>query len=146
LWCPHLDKKECVTEDLKIHGWTDKVDEADPLHIYGADAVSIRQMMIDDPRLAEPIHELTLYSKAEVLWVIRNEMAMTVEDVLARRLRLLFLDARAAIEVAPQVAWLMARELCQDEEWVVDQIRNFTETARGYLITDYGLRITDSKE
>jgi glycerol-3-phosphate dehydrogenase len=38
-------------------------------------------------------------------------MAMTVEDVLARRLRLLFLDGRAAIEVAPQVATLMAQEL-----------------------------------
>jgi glycerol-3-phosphate dehydrogenase len=130
-----LDKKECITDKLKIHGWTDKVNEADPLHIYGADAVSIRQMMTEDQRLAEPIHELTLYSKAEVLWVIRNEMAMTVEDVLARRLRLLFLDARAAIEVAPQVAWLMAQELGRDEEWVVEQIRDFTKVAKGYLIS-----------
>jgi len=141
-----LEKRPCVTEDLKIHGWTAEVDEEDPLHTYGADAAAITKLMEDDPELAAPIHPLTLYSKAEVIWAVRNEMALTVEDVLARRLRLLFLDARTAIETAPLVAWLMARELHRDEEWVVDQIRSFTETARGYLITDYGLRITDPKE
>jgi glycerol-3-phosphate dehydrogenase len=34
---------------------------------------------------------------AEVAWAIRYEMARTIDDVLARRVRLLFLDARAAI-------------------------------------------------
>jgi glycerol-3-phosphate dehydrogenase len=38
-------------------------------------------------------------------------LALTVEDVLARRLRLLFLDARAAMEVAPMVADIMEKEL-----------------------------------
>lgn len=37
---------------------------------------------------------------AEVIWAVRYEMARTVDDVLARRVRLLFLDARAAIQSA----------------------------------------------
>jgi glycerol-3-phosphate dehydrogenase len=36
---------------------------------------------------------------AEVAWAIRYEMARTIDDVLARRVRLLFLDARAAVHV-----------------------------------------------
>lgn len=131
-----LPKRESVTEDLKIHGWTEQVDENDPLHIYGSDAAPIRALIEEDPILADPIHHHTTYSKAELIWVIRNEMAMTVEDVLARRLRLLFMDARVAIEVSPQVAWIMARELGHDEEWVVEQIRDFSQIAHGYLLSE----------
>ena len=50
------------------------------------------------------------YAGAEVVWAAREEMARTVEDVLARHTRALFLNARAAVEMAPQVAALMARE------------------------------------
>ena len=49
------------------------------------------------------------YTAAEVIWAVRHEMARTVEDVLARRLRALFLDARAAVDMAPKVAALMGR-------------------------------------
>jgi glycerol-3-phosphate dehydrogenase len=60
-------------------------------------------------------------------------MARTVEDVLARRTRALFLNARAAIEMAPQVACLMARELGWDAARERDQVQAFHETARGFL-------------
>ena len=42
-------------------------------------------------------------------------MARTVEDILARRVRVLFLDAKAAIEIAPKVAEILAKELTKDE-------------------------------
>jgi glycerol-3-phosphate dehydrogenase len=61
-------------------------------------------------------------------------MARTVEDVLARRTRSLLLNARAAIEMAPRAAELMARELGRDGVWEAEQIRAFTEVAKGYLI------------
>lgn len=49
-------------------------------------------------------------SEAMVRFAVRHEMARTVEDVLARRSRLLFLDAREALRVAPEVARLLAQE------------------------------------
>ena len=48
------------------------------------------------------------------MWAARHEMARTVEDVLARRTRALFLNARAAAAMAPEVARLMAGELGWD--------------------------------
>jgi glycerol-3-phosphate dehydrogenase len=68
-------------------------------------------------------------------WFARHEMARSVEDVLARRTRLLFLDARAALAKAPQVARELAQELGRDEAWQQSQIASFQETAAGYLPT-----------
>jgi len=67
-------------------------------------------------------------------WFARHEMARTVEDVLARRTRLLFLDARAALAKAPEVARELARELGRDEAWQKSEIGAFTETANHYRI------------
>ncbi len=60
-------------------------------------------------------------------------MARTVEDVLARRTRALFLDARAAIEAAPVVASLLARELNRSDQWRARDLAVFNEVAKGYL-------------
>ena len=60
-------------------------------------------------------------------------MARTVEDVLARRLRVLFLNARIAIRMAPEVARIMAGELGRDYAWQQDQVREFTTLAQRYL-------------
>lgn len=128
-----LSKRECVTEELKIHGWVSSVGQEDLLAMYGSDAVHIRELMEGDPSLAQRLHPLYSILKAEVVWAVRTEMAMTVEDVLARRTRLLFLDAGAAIECAPAVASLMAKEMGMDEGWVVEQTGQFRELAAGYL-------------
>jgi glycerol-3-phosphate dehydrogenase len=66
-------------------------------------------------------------------WFARHEMARTVEDVLARRTRLLFLDTRAALAKAPQVARELARELGRDEVWQQSQLRDFRETADHFM-------------
>jgi glycerol-3-phosphate dehydrogenase len=63
-------------------------------------------------------------------------MARTVEDVLARRTRALFLDARAAIEAAPAVAGLLARELKRSEAWTAKDLASFVEIAKGYLYSE----------
>ena len=68
-----------------------------------------------------------------MVWVARHEMARTVEDVLARRTRALFLNAQAALDMAPRVADLLARELHQDEHWRAEQLRRFADTAQNYL-------------
>jgi glycerol-3-phosphate dehydrogenase len=67
-------------------------------------------------------------------WYARHEMARSVEDVLARRTRLLFLDARAALAKAPQVARELAQELGRDEAWQQAQLLAFKEIAGHYLV------------
>jgi len=74
------------------------------------------------------------YRAGQVRWAVRQEMAGTVEDVLSRRLRALLLDARAAQEMAPQVARLMAAELGCDEVWENTQVRDFTKLAQAYQV------------
>ena len=61
-------------------------------------------------------------------------MAQTLDDVLARRIRALFLDARSAKEMAPQVAHIMAQELGKDEAWEQEQVASFCELADGYIL------------
>jgi glycerol-3-phosphate dehydrogenase len=129
-----LDKRPCVTEDLRIHGWVPQVSENDHLHIYGADAAGIRAIMEKEPQLKEKLHPAYQFSAAEVVWAVRKEMAVTVEDVLARRVRLLFLDAGAAVEIAPLVASIMAREMGRDQEWIDAQLKSFHELAAIYLM------------
>jgi glycerol-3-phosphate dehydrogenase len=129
-----LEKRPCQTADLKIHGWVEKINEDDSLSIYGSDAEFIRSLAEANRELKEKLHSDFSYIKAEVIWSIRNEMAMTVEDVLARRTRMLFLDAKAAVETAPTVAEIMRKELNKDENWKMEQIRAFTELASGYIL------------
>ena len=64
---------------------------------------------------------------------VRDEMARTVEDVLARRTRTLFLDARAAIAQAPDAARILAGELGRDAAWERKQVAAFEEVAGGYV-------------
>ncbi|WP_438846457.1 glycerol-3-phosphate dehydrogenase C-terminal domain-containing protein, partial [Asticcacaulis taihuensis] len=66
-------------------------------------------------------------------WAVRFEQALTVEDVLARRLRALFLDAAASLAMAPRVAEILAEELGRDEQWQAAQVRTFEDLATGYL-------------
>ncbi len=68
------------------------------------------------------------------MWAVREEMARTVEDVLARRTRALFLNTRAALDMAPRVAEIVARELGRDEAWQRSQCAAFTAVAQNYLV------------
>jgi glycerol-3-phosphate dehydrogenase len=109
------------------------VDEKDPLLVYGSDAEKIRAMIRRDPALGEQLHPDLPYRLAEVAWAVDEEMAMRLEDVLARRLRVLFLDARVALEIAPSVARFMAQRMQKDESWVEAELSAFRETAKHYL-------------
>lgn len=123
----------CITADLPIHGKPVTPSSAtDHLACYGSDAEVIRAMIAADPAMGERLHPSFPYTLAEVLFAVRHEMACTVEDVLARRVRLLFLDATAALEAAPKVAALMARELGKDEAWVAEQLAAFAALTAGY--------------
>jgi glycerol-3-phosphate dehydrogenase len=128
-----LEERPPATAELKLHGWTAKVDVKDHLGVYGARASELQDLMRQEPALNKPVHPSLPYFGAEVVWTARHEMARTVEDVLSRRLRALLLDTRASIEAAPQVAALMAREMGRDEAWQEREIAAFTRLAESYL-------------
>jgi glycerol-3-phosphate dehydrogenase len=121
------------THDLKIHGYQQE-ESLTSLGVYGSDADKILALGAADPRLAQQLHPDLPYIAAEVVWGVREEMARTLDDMLSRRTRALFLNARAAIEMAPAVARLMAEELGTGQDWIDQQLREFNQLAAKYLL------------
>ncbi|HEY9624275.1 MAG TPA: glycerol-3-phosphate dehydrogenase/oxidase, partial [Crinalium sp.] len=125
----NLPPQPSVTETLKLHGWT-QTPVAAPLDVYGSDASSVQQM----PGAESLLHPRLPYIEAEVRWAVRYEMARTVEDVLSRRTRSLFLDAEASLEAAPRVAAILVEELGLSLDWQQEQIEAYRALAKGYLL------------
>jgi glycerol-3-phosphate dehydrogenase len=126
-----LKKLDCITPKIKIHGCG---TENNTGSIYGSDEEKINELIKREPLLDKQLDDQFFYKDAHVVWSVREEMAMTVEDVLARRLRILFLNAQTAIDLAPRVAYLIAMELNYDEAWVQSQVKQFSELAQSYKI------------
>jgi len=122
----------CITKDLKIHGCT-LTSGNHHLDIYGTDRQEIEQLAKSEPELSARIHPKFPNILAEIVWSARNEMAETIEDILSRRMRILFIDAKAAKEMAPKVAELLAKEFKQQISWEKDQIDIFNNLADGYI-------------
>ena len=87
----------------------------------------------DDVEKTELLHPDLPYFIEDVICGVRNEMAQTIEDVLARRTRALFLNASVAIEISQKVAGIMAAELGKDDRWAIDQVAEFKKVAGNYL-------------
>jgi glycerol-3-phosphate dehydrogenase len=104
-----LSKEKCVTKDLPIH----------------------QSLVETENFLNEKFH----CDENDIKYFVENEMAMTVEDVLARRTRLLFLDVKEAVSLAPFVAKTMAALMNKNDAWIKDQIEDFTEIAKQYCLT-----------
>jgi glycerol-3-phosphate dehydrogenase len=124
----------CVTKNLPIHGHMKDSESLGSLEVYGSDAKKIRALAEATPALGAQLDPALKYIAAEVVWAAREEMARTVEDVLARHTRALFLNAKAAINMAEPVARLLAKELGRDEAWVTSQVKDFTELAQQYRV------------
>lgn len=131
-----LDERKCVTKNMPIHGYVANVDHSNHQYIYGSDLVKIQKLISNQPELADVLHPNLPFTKAEVVWAVRYEMARNLDDVLARRVRALFLDARASIEMAPEVARLIANELNYDDNWIKNEIATFTKLAKGYILSE----------
>jgi glycerol-3-phosphate dehydrogenase len=133
-----LPSRPCVTESLRLHGSLERDDPAYPAdyarRVYGTDLTEVDAIARENSSLALPLHPRLPYTGAQIVFGARREMARTVEDALARRTRALLLDARAASEVAPRAAQLLAAELGHGASWVSDQVGAFRALARGYLL------------
>jgi len=131
-----LPQAACKTKSLTIHGnvLPEQLDRANPLARYGSDIPAIRELQASNPEFAARLHPAHGFTIAEVVWAIRHEMAETIEDVLARRVGILWRDARAAIEAAPRVAEIFVRERGWTVAQAGAQIAAFTALAKGYLL------------
>lgn len=130
-----IPQKMCRTVDLKLHGYTDKAHlDTDALTVYGTDAVKIRELAKTDAKLAEKIHPDYPYIYAQVQWAIEHELAVHLEDVLARRTRLLFLDAKATRASARPVAEFMANKLGWDDVYTAQAVREFEKLTEQYIL------------
>ncbi|WP_455586985.1 glycerol-3-phosphate dehydrogenase/oxidase [Bacteroides sp.] len=130
-----LKSAKCVTKHLKVHGYAKKVvDDSDWDYVYGSDVEKIHNLLKEDSRFGNMLCEDYTFTAAHVVWAVREEFAQSVEDVLARRVRALFMDAKAAICMAPKVASIMAIELGKDSVWEQQQVDDFVKLAKGYLL------------
>ncbi|EGF25322.1 glycerol-3-phosphate dehydrogenase/oxidase [Rhodopirellula baltica] len=134
-----LKANACQTETLHLHGYdpnsgsTNTVAGSGRGH-YGSDLSEIESLEREHVEWASPLHHELSITGAEVIWATRYEMARTVEDVLARRTRCLFLNSAAAIAISETVARLMASELDRDEAWISAQVASFAKLSEAYRI------------
>lgn len=129
-----LEERPCVTRKLRVHGYHQNADKFGALAAYGSDAPALLDLIRAQPGLGALLDSRLPYVEAEVVWAAREEMARTVEDVLARRTRALFLNSRAALDMAPRVAALLAQELGHGEKWADAQLASFQKVAQNYVI------------
>jgi len=67
------------------------------------------------------------------VYACRAEMAMTLEDMLARRTRIILEDGARGASIAPQVASLMARELGWSSDQAHSQVEQYRALVRHQL-------------
>lgn len=126
-----LEKRRCITKDLVLIG-EDISFKTERLKIYGNGAVEIEKMIENDPELGRRIVPGLPYTKAEIVWICRNEMPVELEDVLARRTRALILNVPESLTMAGKVAQIMAEEFDYDNNWKEQQIASYTHLTEKY--------------
>ena len=127
-----LEAHPCKTRDLKLVGAEGPI-ESDPFRaVYGSAWQNIKKIVAENSEYGDRLIPNRPEICAQVIWAVRTEMARTVEDVLARRLRLLFFNVEAALKAAPKVAQLMAHELGRDSSWQKAELERFNELSARY--------------
>jgi len=127
-----LEKRKCVTKTFSFYSNVTKL-RSERLRIYSNGAPEIERMIDEKPELARLIDPRLPYTKAEIIWICRNEMPRTIGDMLARRTRALFLDVRASAAIAPDIAGIMAEELKTDKNWRENQIEEYNRLILNYI-------------
>lgn len=139
-----LDTRPCVTSDLRLHGWMECGEDKSPLRVYGSDRSGVEAVTAGVKNGRERLHPELVYTRGEVHWAVRYEMARTASDVLARRMPVLHLNRHAAIAAAPVVADILADELGRDDAWTAAQINSVREQAESSLPEQFQSQLSDS--
>ena len=127
-----LPERQCGTENLNIFGYDPSADWNDPFHVYGVDSKKIKVFGTEEKNvsLSEKFH----ITENQICWSIEKEMAITLEDVLARRTRCLFLDSGETKKIAPKVAEIMKFFLKEDDNWLENQLLQFNKIIKNYQL------------
>lgn len=126
-----LPERSCITHSLPIHGYDYNSDWNNPLHCYGTDMDKITKL---DEHGNESLSDQLHITQNQIMWAVNEEMAMTLEDVLARRTRCLFLNANETGRIAPQVVQIMAQEMGKDTLWMEEQLNQFEQLIKNYQL------------
>ena len=126
-----LEKKKCVTSDHPLI--TKTGISTGRFRIYGERSFEIEAMILENTELGLPIDRRLPYTRAEIIWICKNEMPVNIEDILARRTRALFLNARVSLEIAAEVADMMAKEFDHDLKWENDQVESYSQVVKNYI-------------
>lgn len=127
-----LEKMKCVTSDLRLASPVSNIT-SERFHIYGDNASDIEKIISEKPETGDPLDKRLPCTRAEIIWICRNEMPVNIEDILARRTRSLFLNAHASADIAPQVADIMAAEFGFDQNWKKVQIESYNKLVNNYI-------------
>jgi glycerol-3-phosphate dehydrogenase len=127
-----LEKRKCITSSLKLVP-LNKIDTSDRLHIYGDKSSEIKNLITENPGLGKPVDPRLPYTKAELIWICRNEMPVTIDDMLSRRTRALLLNAQASADIAIDVADLMAEEFGYNVKWKQEQVESYRQLVKKYI-------------
>jgi glycerol-3-phosphate dehydrogenase len=126
-----IKRSNCTTALLRLTNIN--TDIPNRMNIYGDSLADIEKLISGSPGLGLPLDSRLPYTRAEIVWICRNEMPINIEDILARRTRALFLNARASADIAPEVADIMANELGYDREWVSKQVEEYNQLVKNYI-------------
>jgi glycerol-3-phosphate dehydrogenase len=126
-----LSPAECTTKTMRVHGYVGEA-RVERFGEYGSDVAALEELIASTSNANEQLAKRLPYVAGQAIFAARHEMARSVEDVLARRTRALFLDAEAAIAAAPRVAALLAAELSHNAKWQADQLEKFKVVADAY--------------
>ena len=121
------------TKKIKIHGYEINPNFNDPLHVYGTDKNKILKLT-EKPKNNISLSKKLFITKNQILWAIRYEMAITLEDILARRTRCLFLDVFETEILIDKVLSIMANELLKDDIWKQQQKLSFLSLIKKYKL------------
>jgi len=131
----NLFKSTSNTEELKIYGYKENVSTDNPLYFYGSAEDKIHQIIKENKQWENSISEKLQIIEAQIVHAVRNEYAREISDVLARRTRALFLDAKESVRMASSVAEIMAKELNYNKEWEKYQVSKYKDLASQYMLS-----------
>lgn len=92
---------------------------------YGMEACFVSDLMAADEGLSAPLVEGLPYTRAEAVFALRHEMAMSVDDILSRRTRARFMARDASAKAAEAVGEIVARERALAPEVIRAQVADY---------------------
>lgn len=125
----HAEASAAVDEAAARLGWN--ADVMRRVKEYGSEACRILDICNEDKSLAQPVVPDLPYTFAEVVYACRYEMAMTLQDMIVRRLHLNFEDWTRGVAPAPAIAKVMAQELGWSWNVEAKQVENYRKFVEG---------------